>query len=155
MNLPAHKKMLSAAAAASVLLLTAACGSSDSDPAAADPATSAPAATDATTEAPSDGAAVAKDGEYTAQGDYVSPAGPSHVEVDLTIADGKISAVTVTPEATNGTSKQFQTQFAGGVADEVVGKGLDEISVSKVAGSSLTSGGFNDAIEKIKAEAQA
>lgn len=153
MNLPAHKKMLSAAAAASVLLLTAACGSSESDGTAANQATSAPAATDATTE-PAASAAV-KDGTYSAEGDYVSPAGPSHVVVDLTMTGGKVSEVTVTPEATNGTSKQFQTQFAGGVAAEVVGKSLDEISVSKVAGSSLTSGGFNDAIDKIKAEAQA
>jgi hypothetical protein len=45
--------------------------------------------------------------------------------------------------------------FIGGIADEVVGKDIDEISVSRVAGSSLTSGGFNDAIEQIKAEAAA
>ena len=38
---------------------------------------------------------------------------------------------------------------------EVVGKSIDEISVSRVAGSSLTSGGFNHAIETIKAEAAA
>ncbi|MFI5430257.1 hypothetical protein [Aeromicrobium sp. UC242_57] len=161
MNLPAHKKMLSAAAAASVLLLTAACGSSDSDGAATDTATSAPAASDATTDSTDSadstdsGDAAVKDGEYSAEGDYTSPAGPSHVAVDLTITDGVVSAVTVTPEATHPTSKQFQTQFAGGISAEVVGKSLDEINVSKVAGSSLTSGGFNDAIEQIKAEAQA
>ena len=37
--------------------------------------------------------------------------------------------------------------------DVVVGQDIDEISVSRVAGSSLTSGGFNRAIEEIKAEA--
>lgn len=154
MNLPAHKKMLSAAAAASVLLITAACGGSDSDPAATNNATtSAPAAGDPTTDAATSGDV--KDGDYSAEGDYISPAGPSHVVVDLTISGGVISAVTVTPEATQLTSKQFQTKFAGGVADEVVGKSLDELKVSKVAGSSLTGKGFNDAIEKIKAEAQA
>jgi hypothetical protein len=35
-----------------------------------------------------------------------------------------------------------------------VGKNIDELNVSKVAGSSLTSGGFNQAVEKIKQEAQ-
>ena len=35
-----------------------------------------------------------------------------------------------------------------------MGKKLDAISVSKVAGSSLTSGGFNEAVDKIKTEAQ-
>lgn len=162
MNLPAHKKMLSAAAAASVLLLTAACGSddkADADASTPDSATSAPAPTnDAATDSPDSddsGEAAVKDGEYSAEGDYISPAGPSHVAVDVTIADGVVSDVTVTPEATHPTSKQFQGLFAGGIASQVVGKSLDEIDVSKVAGSSLTSGGFNDAIAQIKAEAQA
>ena len=35
----------------------------------------------------------------------------------------------------------------------MVGKKLDEIKVSKVAGSSLTSGGFNQAVEEIKTQA--
>lgn len=158
MNLPAHKKMLSAAAAASVLLITAACGSSEgSDGASAPSATSA-----APTEAPTEDAATPDagvseagyaDGDYTAEGSYSNPGGQSSLSVALTISDGTISDVTVTPEATNGTSKQYQTQFAGGIAAEVVGKSLDDLDVQKVAGSSLTSQGFNEAIESIKGEA--
>ena len=161
MNLPLHKKMLSAAAAASVLLLTAACGSSDDSGASTSSATTdAPAATtDAPTEdTPDIGEADAgayADGDYSAEGSYSNPGGESTVKVDLTISDGTISDVTVTPEAKNGTSKQYQEKFAGGVADEVVGKSLDDIKVSKVAGSSLTSGGFNKAIEQIKTDATA
>ena len=161
MKLPAHKKMLSAAAAASVLLITAACGSSsDSEGASTTPAatSSAPAATDdATTDAPAYSSSTGdyKDGDYSGEGSYSNPGGTSAVKVDLTLADGKVTDVTVTPEAENGTSKQYQTQFAGGVADEVVGKSLDDIDVSKVAGSSLTSEGFNQAIDAIKDEAQA
>jgi uncharacterized protein with FMN-binding domain len=165
MNLPAHKKMLSAAAAASVLLLTAACGSSDesdasSSPTSAAPMTDAPAATtDAPTEetpdiGEADGGAYA-DGDYSAEGGYTNPGGQSTVKVDLTINDGTISKVNVTPEAENGTSLQFQKKFAGGIADEVVGKSLDDIAVTKVAGSSLTSEGFNKAVEQIKADAKA
>jgi uncharacterized protein with FMN-binding domain len=159
MNLPAHKMMLSAAA--SVLLITAACGSSESD--ASDPADAAPSsAAPATTEEPSTSdetpdAGVAEsgyaDGDYEAEGSYINPGGESSVKVELTISDGTISDVDVTPQATDGTSKQFQTKFAGGVANEVVGKSLDDLDVQKVAGSSLTSEGFNDAIESIKAEA--
>jgi uncharacterized protein with FMN-binding domain len=160
MNLPAHKKMLSAAAAASVLLITAACGSSDSDgptPSPSTPASSAP-----TTEAPADDSetpdagneeAGYADGDYEAEGSYVNPGGESTVKVELTINDGTISDITVTPEATDPKSKQFQTKFAGGIAKEVVGKSLDDLDVSKVAGSSLTSQGFNEAIESIKGEA--
>jgi len=169
MNLPAHKKMLSAAAAASVLLITAACGSSGSSDA-SDGGTSAPTATSAapttaapTTAAPTEDAETPDigaeeqggyaDGDYEAEGSYTNPGGESTVKVALTISDGTISEVTVTPEAENGTSKQYQAKFAGGIADEVVGRSLDDLDVSKVAGSSLTSQGFNDAIESIKAEA--
>lgn len=161
MKLPAHKKMLSAAAAASVLLITAACGSSEESDGSSAPAATSAAPTDAaTSEAPAEETpdigneeAGYADGDYEAEGSYTNPGGESTVKVALTLSDGTISEVTVTPEATNGTSKQYQTQFAGGVADEVVGKSLDDLDVSKVAGSSLTSSGFNDAIDQIKAEA--
>ena len=42
-----------------------------------------------------------------------------------------------------------------GIADEVVGVALDDLNVSRVAGSSLTSGGFNQAVESIKEQAAA
>lgn len=163
MNLPAHKKMLSAAAAASVLLITAACGSSEesdggsSKPAATSAAPTSDAPTAADPETPDVGAEEAgyADGDYSAEGSYSNPGGESTVKVALTISDGTISTVDVTPEATNGTSKQYQKQFAGGIADQVVGKSLDDLDVSKVAGSSLTAKGFNDAIDQIKAEAGA
>jgi hypothetical protein len=163
MNLPAHKKMLSAAAAASVMLITAACGTSEgSDSGASTPAASSAPTSAATSDAPTDesetpdvGAEEAgyADGSYEAEGSYSNPGGESTVKVALTLSDGTISEVKVTPEASNGTSKQYQTQFAGGIADQVVGKSLDDLDVSKVAGSSLTATGFNDAIDQIKAEA--
>ncbi|AWB94227.1 hypothetical protein C3E78_16470 [Aeromicrobium chenweiae] len=147
--------MLSAAAAASVLLLTAACGSNDSD-AASSPETSASASPSdaAGTDGADSGTGTFADGDYSAEGSYSNPGGQSTVKVDLTLADGKVSDVTVTPEAENSTSKQYQTKFAGGIAKEVVGKSLDELKVSKVSGSSLTSQGFNQAIDAIKDEAR-
>jgi uncharacterized protein with FMN-binding domain len=162
MNLPAHKKMLAAAAAASVLLITAACGSSEESdggstkPAAtsAAPTSDAPSGDPATPDVGAEEAGYA-DGDYEAEGSYSNPGGESTVKVALTISDGTISKVDVTPGATNGTSKQYQTQFAGGIGEQVVGKSLDDLDVSKVAGSSLTSQGFNDAIDQIKAEAGA
>jgi uncharacterized protein with FMN-binding domain len=93
------------------------------------------------------------DGTYTAEGDYVSPAGPSKVTVEITLADDVVTGVTVTPLSTDSTAKGFQTQFADGIAAVVEGEDIDTLSVSRVGGSSLTSGGFHDAIEKIKAEA--
>ena len=149
MKLPTHKKFLSATAAASVLLLTAACGGSE------DPADTTPTASETSSATDDSSTAAVNDGDYEAEAEYSNPAGQSKVKVELTLADGKISDITVTPEATNGTSKGFQAKFASGIADEVVGKSLDELDVSKVSGSSLTSQGFNQAIEQIKADATA
>ncbi len=108
---------------------------------------------DSAVDTSADTSAEYTDGTYSATGDYVSPAGPSQVTVDITIEDDSVTAVTVTPLATDPTSKGFQTQFASGIADVVVGRDIDTLDVSRVGGSSLTSGGFNDAVEKIKAEA--
>ena len=94
------------------------------------------------------------DGTYSATGEYVSPApGTSRIDVEITIADDIVTAVTVTPLATDSTSKGFQTQFADGIAAVVVGQDIDTLNVSRVGGSSLTSGGFNDALAQIKADA--
>lgn len=126
-------------------------------------AASTPAATlQSTTEATPDAAASTgaatgssayTDGEYSAEGQYTSPGGKETVGVSLTLADDVITAVTVTPESDNPNGKKYQGEFADGIAAVVVGKSIDDIEVSKVAGSSLTSGGFNDAVEQIKADA--
>jgi FMN-binding domain. len=95
------------------------------------------------------------DGTYTEDGSYLSPAGEQTVTVKLTMAADKITAITVTPHATDPTAEQYQAMFAQGVGALVVGKDIDQLSVSRVAGSSLTSGGFNKAIAAIKAAAKA
>jgi uncharacterized protein with FMN-binding domain len=153
MKLPAHKKMLSAAAAASVMLLTAACGSGSDD--ASDPPSSSASPSASSDDSADASTATYKDGDYEAKASYANPAGSSDLEVKLTLAGNKVTAVDVTPEATDGTSKGFQEMFASGIAGEVVGKSLDGLKVDKVAGSSLTHLGFNKAIDEIKADAKA
>jgi uncharacterized protein with FMN-binding domain len=93
------------------------------------------------------------DGTYTESGDYQAPSGSETVEVTLTLADNVITEVEVVGDATDGQAKLHQGEFADGIADVVVGKNIDEISVDKVGGSSLTSGGFNAAVDAIKADA--
>lgn len=92
-------------------------------------------------------------GTFTATGDYRSPGGSQQVEVSVTLDDGTITAVEVTPHASDPTSAAFQEDFAANVADQVVGKPISEAKVSKVSGSSLTSQGFNAALDQIAAEA--
>ncbi|MEC5191626.1 MULTISPECIES: FMN-binding protein [unclassified Arthrobacter] len=100
------------------------------------------------------GSAAYKDGTYSADGNYVSPNGQETVGVTLTLAGGAVSDVQITPHPSNPNTKKFQGEFAGGIKSQISGKKLDEIKVSKVAGSSLTSGGFNQAVEKIKSDAR-
>src|SRR6478735_1599913 len=64
-----------------------------------------------------------------------------------------VTAVDVTGSATSGNSKQYQSAFISGISAEVVGKDIDSLDVSKVAGSSLTSGGFNAALDTIRSDA--
>lgn len=97
---------------------------------------------------------VYQDGTYSADGNYVSPNGTETVGVELTLASGQVTGVNITQHPSNPNTRKFQGEFAGGIAAQIVGKNIDELNVSKVAGSSLTSGGFNQAVEKIKAEAQ-
>jgi uncharacterized protein with FMN-binding domain len=110
---------------------------------------------DTSSEAASSGdtSASYKDGSYTEDGGYESPAGHQTVTVKLTLADDKVTAVVVTPHATDGTAKSYQAQFVSGISAEVVGKDIDKLNVSRVSGSSLTSGGFNAALKAIKADA--
>ena len=93
------------------------------------------------------------DGQYTESGSYQAPNGTETVAVTITLAANTVTAVTVVGEAQNPNSQRYQEMFASGIGATVVGKNIDELAVDKVAGSSLTSGGFNDALAAIKADA--
>ncbi|NYE94821.1 hypothetical protein FHU41_001042 [Psychromicrobium silvestre] len=94
-----------------------------------------------------------QDGSYSADGHYVSPNGEETIGVKLTLASGVITDLQLTPHPTSPNTQQFQGEFISGINAIVVGKKIDELNVSKVAGSSLTSGGFNQAITEIEKEA--
>lgn len=96
-----------------------------------------------------------KDGEYTATGNYKSPAQEEAVEIVVTLADGVVTDAVFTGKATNQVSQKLQGQFAEGFKEEVIGKSIDEINLTVVNGSSLTPKGFMDALEKVKEEAKA
>lgn len=92
-----------------------------------------------------------KDGEYVAEGIYAK--GKNSINVKLTLSDDTISNVEVTPMATNRMSLGLQKKFAVAVPEVAEGKLINEVHLDRLAGSSLTTQGFNDALEKIKAEA--
>jgi uncharacterized protein with FMN-binding domain len=128
----------------------------------ADTGTTTPEATPAATTAPdpatsdaASGDSTYADGTYTAEGSYATPESVETIVVTVTLQDDVVTAVEVTGDPQKSESAQYQGEFIGGIADVVVGQEIDSLSVSRVAGSSLTSGGFNQAIETIKSEAAA
>ncbi|MCO7202004.1 FMN-binding protein [Microbacterium sp. CnD16-F] len=93
------------------------------------------------------------DGTYTAEGTYQTPETVEKISVTLTLESNTVTAVEVTGDPQARETEQYQSEFIGGIKDEVVGKNLDDLSVDRVGGSSLTSGGFNAAVAEIRTEA--
>lgn len=101
--------------------------------------------------APSESAAK-KDNTFTTIGMYTSPAGEEEIGVTLEVNNGIVTDATVEVKATNPFSQKWQTVFQSNFKDLVVGKDIATLKLDAVSGSSLTPKGFNDAVEKIKAQ---
>ena len=95
-----------------------------------------------------------ENGTYSANGEYISPGGPRDVSLTVTLTDGVVTDSLFEGHATDPTSMRFQGEFTDNYQPLIIGKNIDEIALTKVSGSSLTSKGFTDALEKIKLEAQ-
>lgn len=91
------------------------------------------------------------DGVDTATGEHGGQ--PSHITVKATLKDGIVTAVVVAPHAYVPRSLELQRAFAAAVPKVVVGKRVDQIKVGKLAGSSGTTKGFNDAMRQIRQQA--
>ncbi len=96
-----------------------------------------------------------QDGTYEATGSYNSPGGREEITVSIVLSDGKVSDSSAKANAASGTSRQYQSEFIDNYKSLIIGKSLDEIQLDRVAGSSLTSNGFNDAVDAIKHSAEA
>lgn len=95
------------------------------------------------------------DGTYTAAADYRAPSGTESVTVELTLTGGAVTAVSATADSTDREAARFQQRFADSISATVVGEDISGLQVSRVAGASLTSTGFNTALEQIRAQAVA
>lgn len=93
------------------------------------------------------------DGTFSATGSYQTPGGEESIGVTVTLESGIVSDVQTEPMPSNATTELYQGKFSSGIREQIVGTPLDDLSVDKVSGSSLTSGGFRTAIEQIKSEA--
>ncbi|MGW8481612.1 FMN-binding protein [Microbacterium sp. NPDC055903] len=95
------------------------------------------------------------DGTYTADGQYQTPETIESISVTLTLEDGVVTDVEVSGDPQARETEQYQGEFIAGIEAEVVGVAIDDLDVSRVGGSSLTSSGFNAAVEDIKEQAAA
>ena len=110
-------------------------------------------ATDSTTTTPPTTTSTYKSGTYTSTGSYLTPGGRESIALTVTLQDGVIEDVNLDQQASERESKEYQSKFASGYKAQVVGKNINDVKLSRVAGSSLTSNGFNDALDKIKQDA--
>jgi uncharacterized protein with FMN-binding domain len=148
MNTPSNRIKVATVAGISAALVLAGCSTTGTE------APNSPSGPDAgaTRSAPaSSRGSTYADGRYTATGEYGSL--PSSIGVSVTLGDEVVTAVEVTPHATNPTSRDYQERFADAVPERVIGRPIDEVRVGRLAGSSGTPDGFNAAIEKIRERA--
>ncbi|MDB5176658.1 MAG: hypothetical protein JWN75_326 [Candidatus Saccharibacteria bacterium] len=117
--------------------------------------TSPSASTSSGASTPASSTSSFKDGSYNATGNYQSPGGPQSIDVKVVLAGGIISDASVTQHASGGEAEQYQSKFVSGYKSQVVGKKISDVNLSRVAGSSLTPIGFNDAIADIEKQAAA
>lgn len=95
-----------------------------------------------------------QDGTYTAAVNYEIPYGyVEPMEVTLQLEDNVIADVSASFEVINPVSEGYQQAFLEYVPREVVGKKIDNVSLSRMVGSSLTNRAFDAALVEIKAKA--
>lgn len=96
-------------------------------------------------------------GTFSASGEYLTPARTEHdVAVSLTLTNDIVTDVSVKFDG-NSEPGQYsnanQGRFDAAYKELVIGKRLDEISLSRVGGASLTSRAFNEAVAQIRDQA--
>jgi hypothetical protein len=83
----------------------------------------------------------------------VALAGDDEIFVSITVKANVIAAVKVTTVDTHDEGIRYTAQFESGISAVAVGRSLATLSVSNVAGASLTSQGSNSALATIRSEA--
>lgn len=121
--------------------------------------TASTTATTGATSTSSSSAAVTnsyKDGTYTASANYSVPHSyQNSINVSITVKDGTISTASATHSSSDNESAQYIESFNSTLSSKVVGQSLSGASFSRIGGASLTTSGFQTALETIKNEAAA
>lgn len=103
---------------------------------------------------PSSAAANYKNGTYSASESYLTPGGTEAITVTLSVANDRVTSVSVEQNASNHESADYQDRFAAKYKSKVVGKALSSLNLSRISGASDTTRGLNDALGAIRSKAQ-
>lgn len=122
-------------------------------------ASSAPETSIATPSSPSQQNTAAttpafKNGTYTKTASYSVPHEKNTITVTLTVKDGVVSQVFDEHDYADRESTRYVDRFENAISAAVVGKKLDNISLSRVGGASLTTRGFMSALSAIVSDAK-
>ncbi|MCB9834426.1 hypothetical protein H6792_00130 [Candidatus Nomurabacteria bacterium] len=95
-----------------------------------------------------------QDGTYQSSQTYRVPGGTASLALELTLSQDIVESMDLTYQASDHESSQYLSRFESQISSKVVGKSLDQISLSRVAGASLTTDAFSLALQDIATEAQ-
>lgn len=96
-----------------------------------------------------------KDGTYTATDSYQTPESVESIAVTLSLKNGIVTDSSIVTSSHARESGRYQSSFAAGYKQYVIGKSIKSLSLTRVSGSSLTSNGFNAALAQIRNQAAA
>ncbi|MFA7314393.1 MAG: hypothetical protein WC025_00475 [Candidatus Magasanikbacteria bacterium] len=94
-----------------------------------------------------------KDGSYSTTGQYRAPSGQETIGISLTLQNDIVTDVNVQTMSNNRTALAYQNMFSDNLKSQVVGKDISSLNLNRVAGASLTTQGFNNAVSIIKSQA--
>lgn len=96
-----------------------------------------------------------KDGTYTANATYMVPRGSNGITLQVTIKDGVVTAVDTNHDYSDRESGMYINSFDQSITGKVVGKAITSLTnLSRVGGASLTTYGFDEAIQTVVAQAK-
>lgn len=96
-----------------------------------------------------------KDGTYTVEDAYFVMVGLSEpMRTTITLDGGVIADVKVSFDTQDIHSEYYQRGFETSYKLQVIGANITDVPFSRIGGASLTTGGFNDAVQKVMVQAQ-
>lgn len=115
--------------------------------------TASPSTSSSTTPATTTTSGSYKDGTYTANTSYFTPDGQEDAKLTITIANNVVTASDFNEQALSGEGERYQNRFDSNYKSQVVGQKVSDIQLSRVAGASLTTDGFMQALQQIQQNA--